>query len=208
VAVAHGFVFGCKTSDGDALKGSECGTLPGLDGLVMPRLRRLADCPDAAGANGKLHLVVHVDFGRSSVSVDLGRNQSLASAEALLACAKTDIAGAGANLGGVQHENPRYSVAYSVTFGGGSGGAGGGDSPVAASIPAPVRPSADAADSGAQVVWDVAIIRDAPKSGKVVARLQRGTTIRLGPVKDGWYPVHYGDGFSSEGWVYRGAVGR
>jgi hypothetical protein len=209
VAVAHGFIFGCKTPDGDALKGSECGTLPGLDGVVMPRLRRLADCPDAAGASGKLHLIVHVDFGRGSLSADLGRNQSLASAEALLACARSDVAGGGANLGGVQHDNPRYSVAYSVVFGsgGGAGSASGNDSPVAAAITTPARPIGDAAESSAQIVYDVALVRDAPR-GKVVARLPRGSTIRLGAAKDGWYPVHYGDGFSSDGWVYRGAVGR
>src|SRR5580692_10967322 len=57
VAVGHGVVFACKTSEGDSVKGSECGTLPGLDGLVMPRLRKLADCADALGASGKVHFV-------------------------------------------------------------------------------------------------------------------------------------------------------
>jgi SH3-like domain-containing protein len=60
----------------------------------------------------------------------------------------------------------------------------------------------------ALVVWEVAIIRDAPKTGKVVARLQRGSTLRVGAVKDGWYPVRYGEDFSGDGWVYRGAIGR
>lgn len=67
---------------------------------------------------------------------------------------------------------------------------------------------ADVADGTAQVVWEVALVRDAPKTGKVVTRLQRGVTIRIGPVKDGWYPVRYGSTFASEGWVYRGAIGR
>ncbi len=66
----------------------------------------------------------------------------------------------------------------------------------------------DVAEGTAQVVWEVALVRDAPKTGKVVARLQRGVTIRIGPVKDGWYPVRYGSGFASEGWVFRGAIGR
>jgi hypothetical protein len=69
--------------------------------------------------------------------------------------------------------------------------------------------TSDATTEGtAQVVWEVAIIRDAPKNGKVVARLQRGSALRVGPVKDGWYPVRYGEGFSGDGWVYRGAIGR
>jgi hypothetical protein len=27
-------------------------------------------------------------------------------------------------------------------------------------------------------------------------------------VNQGWYPVKYGDGFASDGWVYRAAIGR
>jgi hypothetical protein len=60
----------------------------------------------------------------------------------------------------------------------------------------------------AQVEWEVALVRDSPKTGKVIARLPRGSQVRVGPVKDGWYPVAYGNGFSSDGWVYRGAIGR
>jgi hypothetical protein len=72
-------------------------------------------------------------------------------------------------------------------------------------VAASVRSVAD--EGSAQVVWEVALVRDAPK-GKIVARLPRGTPVRLGPVKDGWYPVKYGDTFSGDGWVFRGAVGR
>jgi Bacterial SH3 domain len=65
-----------------------------------------------------------------------------------------------------------------------------------------------AADTAAQVVWAVALVRDVPKTGKVVARLPRGVAVRVGAMKDGWLPVKYGDGFSNEGWVYRGAIGK
>ena len=198
VSVMPGTVQSCKTPDGDALKGSDCGKLQGLDGLVLPRLRKLADCPDAAEASGRLPLVIRVDFVHGALSVDLGRGPSVASADALLACAKADLAGA--NVSRLTHENPRYGVAYTVTFGGGVRVPDGG-SPSA-------RPASDALDATALVVWEVAIVRDVPKTGKVLARLQRGTQLHLGPVKDGWYPVQYGDGFASEGWVYRGAIGR
>jgi len=36
----------------------------------------------------------------------------------------------------------------------------------------------------------------------------RGTAVHVGPVRDGWVPVKYGDGFASDGWLYRGAIGR
>jgi hypothetical protein len=198
VSVASGAVQSCKTTDGDALKGSECGKLPGLDGLVLPRLRKLADCPDAADASGRLPLVVRLDFAHNTLTVDLGHGHNVASPEALLACARTDLAGA--NLARVAHDNQRYNVAYPVTFGGGGRSTEGGSPPA--------RSAADPADATATVVWEVAIVRDVPKTGKVLARLSRGTQLRVGPVKDGWYPVQYGDGFASEGWVYRGAIGR
>ncbi|MGD0523574.1 MAG: SH3 domain-containing protein [Polyangiaceae bacterium] len=202
VNVGHGVVFACKSSDGDSLKGGDCGTLPGLDGIIMPRLHKLAECPEAAGETGKLHLVVHVDFPRGGLGVDLGRGHGVPSPDALLACAKTAMSGAG--LGGVPHDNPRYSVSYTITF------ASEGSAAAPASASASSRPAAggDAAEGTAQVVWEVAIVRDAPKTGKVVARLQHGAELHLGPVKDGWYPVKFGDGFTNDGWVYRGAIGR
>jgi hypothetical protein len=207
VAVGHGVVFACKTSAGDSLKGGDCGTLAGLDSVVMPRLRKLAECADAAGETGKLHLVVHLDFPRGGVGVDLGRGQGVSSADALLACAKSDVAGA--SLAGIAHDNPRYSVAYSVSFGSGGGTPAGGAESGASTPGTPSTPAATGAvDGDAQVVWEVAIIRDAPKTGKIVARLQRGTQIHIGAARDGWFPVRYGDGFSSDGWVYRGAIGR
>jgi hypothetical protein len=203
VAVAHGFIFACTNADGEALKGSACGTLPGLDSVVMPRLRKLADCPDAASAGGKLHLVVRADFPRTNLGVELGRGHgvSVSGAEPLLACAKTALAGA--SVAGIAHDNPRYSVAYSVMFGSGPAAA-------AASATTPARAGDETAAEGgaAQVVWEVAIVRDAPKTGKVVARLQRGMTVHVGAIKDGWYPIKYGDAFASDGWVYRGAIGK
>ncbi len=196
VTVSRGTVFACKNAAGDSLKGGDCDS-PSLDAVVMPRLRKLTDCADAAQASGKLHFTVRADFARSAISVDLGRNPGFPGADAILACAKADVTGA--SPGSAPHDNPRYSISYTVTF----GSSGGGQAAASASSPAAHGP-ADAT----QVVWDVAIVRDAPKTGKVVARLQRGTTLQFGPAKDGWYPVKFGDGFASEGWVYRQAIGR
>ena len=200
VNVGHGFVFACKTADGDSLKRGECGSLSGIDNLVLPRLRKLAECADAANVSGKLHLVVNADFARGTLGVELGRNQAISSPDALLVCAKADLSGV--SLAGLTHDNPRYSLAYQVMFG------AAGATPVASASTPTAHAVAESADGTAQVVWDVAIVRDAPKSGRVLARLQRGTTLHAGAVKDGWYPVKYGDGFTSDGWVYRGAIGR
>ena len=197
VSVAHGAVFSCKTAGGESLKGADCGSLPGLDGVVLPRLRRLADCPDLAGTSAKVHLVVRADFAHGTLAAELGHDRSAPGAAPLLACAKSALASA--TVDGVSHENPRYGVAYVVTLG----------APPAAADTAGAAPAAAAPSDGtAQVEWDVAIVRDAPKTGKVLARLQRGTPLHIGSSKDGWYPVKYGDGFASDGWVYRGAIGR
>jgi hypothetical protein len=194
LTVAHGAVISCKTAAGDSLKGTECGTVTALDGLVLPRLRKL-DCPDANAAGGKVRLVVRADFARGSLAVDLGHDRSGPASAPLLACAKSALAPV--TLDGVAHDNPRYSVGYAVTLG----------APSAEPVNAP-PPPAPAADGTAEVAWDVAIVRDAPKTGKVLARLQRGTPLKIGTSKDGWYPVKYGDGFASDGWVYRGAIGK
>jgi hypothetical protein len=196
ITVGRGTVIACKSGDGGALKASECGAVVALDSAITPRLRRLAECPDAASAEGKLRLVLHVDFGRGAVDAEQGRGTTgISHPEPLVACARVQLAGIG--LGGIPHENPRYTVAYVVTFA--AGRAAGSDT---------IVPPADPADATAQVQWDVAIVRDAPKTGKVVARLQRGTALHDGSAKDGWYPVKYGDGFASDGWVYRAAIGR
>jgi hypothetical protein len=161
----------------------------------------VADCPEAPSATGKLHVVVRVDFTRGTAVPELGRGQTLAAGDALVACAKSALADV--KLAGVAHDNPRYSVAYAMTFGDESGNA------ASAAAPSPhAAPARDAPEETADVVWDVAIVRDAPKTGKVLARLQRGTSVRIGVSKDGWYPVKYGDNFASDGWLYRGAIGR
>jgi SH3 domain-containing protein len=201
VTVPRGYVIGCKTAQNESLKGAECGALSGLDAVVMPRLRRLANCPEASGAAGKLHLVLTVDFARESLTTELSRSHPISSADAWLGCARSDLAGV--RIAGISHEHPKYSVAYAVAL------AGSAPAAPSAVIPSAVQEVPPEVDSRtAQVEWEVAIVRDAPKTGKVIARLQRGTTLRIGSPKDGWWPVKYGDGYTSEGWVYRGAIGR
>jgi SH3-like domain-containing protein len=80
--------------------------------------------------------------------------------------------------------------------------------PAAAVTPSgrPTPPSKGADETGVEVAWEVAIVRDAPRTGAVVARLPRGTKVKLGANQEGWFKIEYGTG--AEGWVYRGALGR
>lgn len=202
LTVGRGFVFACKTADGESLKSSQCGKLLGLDAVVLPRLRLVEACPASATVSGKMHFVVRADFARGTLAAEFGKSQGPDAPEGLLACVRTSLAGA--SVAGVQHDYPAYAVAYTLAFG------APGAAAAAAIAPAPAAPppSSGAAEGSSLVVWDVALVRDAPKTGKVIARLQRGTPLRLGSSKDGWYTVKFGDGFSSDGWVFRGAVGR
>jgi hypothetical protein len=221
ISVQRGSVIACKTSDGESKKGKECGALAGLDNVVPPHLRKLATCSAAEGQTGKLSFVATAVFPSGGLSWDVGKSSTVGNLEGITNCLKTHFSGVTAT--GVAHEHNRYTVAYSVTF-----------APAAIEAAAPGKPdkadkkdSADSADKNAKddktdkadapaaaaggeasVGWEVALVRDVPKTGAVVARLPRGSKVKLGAMKDGWYAIKYGDAFASDGFVYRGAIGR
>ena len=225
VTVNRGVVLSCKTDEGETKKGvTDCGPVGGFDSIAQPRLRRLAGCPAALGANGKLSVVFNVDFPSNRVAVEIGKSSTVASVDGFAACVKPAFQGV--SLGALDHQNPHYALFYSLVFSPkdahataatgspvavspGSSASGEGLTSASASPPASSPATATDVEAGtAQVIWEVAIVRDTPRTGQVLARLQRGTKIRLGPGQDGWYPVKYGNDFSNEGWVYRGAIGR
>lgn len=226
VSVQRGAVIACKTTDGESKRGKECGSLPGLDNVVPPHLRKLATCSAAEGQTGKLSFVATAVFPSGGLSWDVGKSSTVGNLEGITTCLKTHFSGVTAV--GVAHEHNRYTVAYNVTF-----------APAAVEAAAPKiakddktaksgssslpdgtdknakddksdKPDAPAAAAGgeATVGWEVALVRDVPKTGAVVARLPRGTKVKLGAIKDGWYAIKYGDGLTSDGFVYRGAIGR
>jgi hypothetical protein len=196
VSVGRGIVTACRTADGDTLRGADCGRTSSLDRVVAKNLQKLAECPALADKPDKIRLVIRADFGRGTMAVSARKG---AASEALVACAKSALEGV--SLEGVAHVNPRVTVVYSVAF----------DSvtPAAPSerSPAP-RDEGGNADRTAQVVWDVALVRDTPRTGRVTARLKQGTALHVGPAQEGWYPVKFGDAFAEEGWIYGAAIGR
>jgi hypothetical protein len=197
VVVSRGAVLGCKNDEGEALKGGACGALAGFDAIARPRLAHLRECSAAEGATGKLSVTFGLDFKGNRINVEIGRS-TVPNLESISGCVKQNFAGV--SLGAIDHDHPRYTVSYNATLGPPEAGAATpsatGSTPT--SIDAPT----------ASVVWEVAIVRDAPRTGQVVARLQRGTKVRVGQTQDNWYRVRYGGGFTSEGWVYRGSIGR
>jgi hypothetical protein len=217
VNVLRGNVISCKTSDGESKKGKECGSITALDNVVAPHLKKLATCSAAEGQTGKLSFLATASFPSGGLSWEVGKSSTVGNLDGITSCLKTHFSGVTAT--GVAHEHTRYVVAYSATF-----------SPSAEPAPSKVADKADKADKPeppeksakedkaekpdapatgeASVGWEVALVRDVPKTGAVIARLPRGTKVKLGAIKDGWYSVKYGDGFASDGFVYRGAIGR
>ncbi len=218
--VNHGVLLSCKGDDGQTMKGvAACGGLAGFDAIAQPRLRKLSTCPAANGStNGKLSVLFNLDFASHRVGADVGKSSTVADPQGFATCIKTAFQGV--SIGALDHQNPRYTIAYSVTFAPteqpaaspasppSSGPSDGVPAAAVAPAPLPASQSARAGvdDTSSEVAWEVAIVRDSPRTGAVVARLPRGTKVKLGTNQDGWYKVTYGS--ASDGWVYRGAIGR
>jgi hypothetical protein len=218
LTVNHGVLLSCRSDDGQTLKGvNACGGLAGFDAIAQPRLRKLSTCPAAsASTSGKLSVLFNLDFASHRVAADVGKSSTVADPQAFAACVKGAFQGV--SLGALDHQNPRYTIGYNVVFAPTEHAApapsGPADGVPAASLAPSVAPPPSALPAGhgavddgsVEVAWEVAIVRDAPRTGAVVARLPRGTKVRLGTAQEGWYKVEYGPG--TEGWVYRGAIGR
>lgn len=192
-AVGRGVVLSCKTTEGETLKAG-CGA-SGFDLVAQPRLRNLAQCAAATHATGKLSALFTLDYATGRMDMSVGKSSTVKDTDAFLGCMRTEFTGV--VLKGLPHTHTRYVVAYAVTF----GAAGPGDTPSR-----PDESAAPAATAGsAQVTWETALVRDAPKSGAVVARLPRGTKVTTSASREGWFKITFAEG---EGWVYRGAIGR
>ncbi|HWL86098.1 MAG TPA: hypothetical protein VNO21_09870 [Polyangiaceae bacterium] len=215
VLVKNGILLGCRTEAGDALKGLACGPIA-FDAIAQPRMKRLAQCAAAQGTEGKLGVIFNLDFRSNKTNFAVGRSSTIKDSDGLVACLKSGFDSV--SLSALAHEHPSYSLLYNAVFSSPSSGSASASSSARGSNgDATERPAGTAsaraagnpgAVDGAQVVWEIAIVRDRPRTGQVVARLPRGSNVRVGTGQDGWYPIKYGEGFASEGWLYRAAIGK
>ena len=209
VTVTRGSIVSCKTDSGESLKGKDCGKLTGFDGIAQARIRKIAASPAAQDNEGKLTVLVTLDFGTNKVVyVDVPKSSTVKNPEAFKSLLTSQFQGV--SLGTVDHDQPRVTMSYAATL----APASGSESPTTPSTgtgtstpqTTPTTPSAD--EGSATIVWDVAVVRDTPHTGAVVARLPRGTKVKLGDNTGGWFKIKYGANFTSEGFLYRGAVGK
>jgi len=204
IAVGHGAILNCRDQGEESTE--DCGSLE-FDPVAVPRIKALAQCPGAAGAAGKLSLGFDVDFRRKEVRVMNGKSTTLPKekAEALVKCA--DTAFDKVSLAEIPHKHRRYLIFYTATFAGADKVAAAeppADKPTVEGPVAGTTTSESPASGFATVVWDVVLVRDAPKTGSVVGRIMRGSRVKVIAHQGEWYRVSFG---ATEGWVYRGTIG-
>ena len=219
ITIAKGVVLSCRNSEGETLKGRECGGAPkGLDAFVAPHLGKLAQCPAASEAQGKLSAVLTFDFRASRLTSEVGKSSTVSTTEPLGKCLKEALSGV--ELPTVSHEHSRYAVAYSVNFEPGQKSAAADSSAKPAPADSadeatdPAAPSASGSSgpmpsegSSAVIEWDTARVRNAPRNGEIIARWSKGTKVTVVTHQGGWLKVKR-DGSSEEGWIYKSALGR
>jgi hypothetical protein len=204
VTIGSGKITRC--SDDKGKKAGECGELL-FDPLAMPKLEELAKCPAAMGLDGKLAIGFEIDFKKKEVQIVKGKKTSLPSAtvNGVLQCAARDFSKI--DLDTIPHSFRKYTIFYTATFfppGKGPDEAApapdGGDGEQAAGS----TTSELAASGVATIAWDTALVRKQPKDGDVVARLVRGTRVKIVGKQSDWYKIESG---TKSGWLYRGAIG-
>lgn len=218
IVVTKGIVVTCKTTDGEKKTGKDCGTVAGLDLLVRDKVKGIATCGGVEGQTGKFSLTANADFKSGRFWYEVNKGATVQNIDAISACLKNAFHGQAVT--NVPHEHPRYTVSYSAVLtaekeevGAANKAKTAKDDKAEKAEKAPEKGEeeskpAPAVAGESNVAWEVALVRDAPKVGAVVARLPRGTKVKLGAMKDGWYSVKFGDDFATDGWVYRGAIGR
>src|SRR5262249_50627884 len=151
-----------------------CGSLE-FDPIAVPKIKALSQCPAASAAQGKLSIGFDVDFRKKEVRALLGKSTTLPrdKAEALVKCASTAFDRV--SLGTVPHEHRRYTVFYTASFAGQTKPAEPTNEKPPTEGPVAGTTTSESPASGTSTVnWDVAIVRESPKTGAIVGRVLRG----------------------------------
>ncbi len=205
VVVGPGKIQRCFDKKGK--KQESCGELQ-IDPLVVPKLKQLSKCASAIGLEGKMNIGFEVHFEKKEVHVTRGKKTSLpgTTVQGIVQCAAQEVANL--PLDEVPHKLARYTLAYQLTFY--KPGKAPGEDPKSADKdgddekPAGQTTSETGVSGTATVSWDTALLRKDPKDGEVIARLVRGTRVKLVGRQNDWYKVESG---TKTGWIYRGSIG-
>ena len=185
-------VVNCRDEDDKKLQ--SCDT-PAFDEVAQDRLRSLASCEGASGAQGLLSIGFDLDFKKRKIrKISKGKSSTLddETSDALVECAKREFMSA--TLEGVAHTHARYLVFYMVKF-----------SPLGATEAVSEEQQEVTATGSATIVWNSARVRSDPEDGKLKARLLYGTRVVVTARQGDWYKVRY-DARGSEGWIHKNAL--
>ncbi|MCA9625669.1 MAG: SH3 domain-containing protein [Myxococcales bacterium] len=196
VVVSGGAVKHCFEGR-DRHEGEDCGKIA-TDRLLAPRLEQLKGCPSALGLQGSMQIGFDLDFTKKEIAVRRGEDSEIpgSTVNGIMACLADYISDVSAEK--IPHKHTKYRVVYDLKF-----------YPPGTAVPRSGQ-AEDAPDDSdeergvASVSWDTALIRDEPRTGKVIARLVKGTRVKILGRRDDWYRVKMR---SKEGWLYRGALG-
>lgn len=194
-----------KCSDKKDKKIDDCEKLL-FDPIAIKRLRELARCPSALGLSGKLSIGFEVNFDKKEVQVKAKKGSSLPSSTVagVIQCAGREFSNV--SLEEVPHKHRHYTLVYGVTFyppGKHPEGAAQGETTDAEPVAGATTAESEASGT-ATISWDTALLRKDPKDGEVVARIVRGTKVKIVGKQNDWYKIESGP---KAGWVYRGAIG-
>lgn len=197
----------CRDAKGKKREGSgDAGCAPiAAERWIEPRIRSLATCPSSIGLEGDLEIELDLDFEKKAIRVDQGAKSAFptSTVRGVLKCAGDEMETL--ELDKIAHTQPRVTLLAKVTFvppgkaiekpaAAGEGNAAG-------------EPAGEAGLGSATVSWEKALLRDAPKDGKVVARVPQGSRVKILEQRDDWYLVSPPKG-DTKGWVYRQAIGK
>ena len=171
---------------------------------IEPRVRSLATCPSSIGLEGELEIELDLDFEKKAIRVDQGAKSAFptSTVRGVLKCAGDEMETL--ELDKIAHTQPRVTLLAKVTF------VPPGkvvEKPAAGEGEATGAPAGEAGLGTATVSWEKALLRDAPKDGKVVARVPQGSRVKILEQRDDWYLVSPPKG-DTKGWVYRQAIGK
>jgi len=171
-----------------------------IDRVIAPRLQQLTSCPSALGLEGEMAIGFDLNFDKKEISVIKGKKSALPSTtvRGIIACVADYMRDVSPEK--IVHKYSRYRVFYTLKF----YPPGAAPNPQGAAEEAAAEAAAAEARGLATVNWDTALVRDEPRTGAVIARLVRGTRVKLLGRRKDWYRVKVR---SKEGWVYRGALG-
>ena len=197
VVVEGGRIARCYKGRKKLKTAEECGVLK-VDKTFATRLSNLASCPSALGFAGEMELGFDIKFDQKEIDVVRGEKSDMpaTTVRGILACTADYIRDV--NPDKIPHKYSRYRVFYKIKF-----------YPPGTALPrkGTDESASDESDNDrglAAVTWDTALIRDEPQTGKIIARLVRGTRVKILSRRKDWYRVKLRH---KEGWVYRGALG-